>query len=267
MSSFTKAASIRATDAIFNSVWATPKSGKTTYVIGRAATGTTPRIGHWPLPIFVLNYDQGLAELLPFCEEHVREQLFIKDLVATTPFMNADAGRQMMEEAEDATRDALQAIKDAGQGTIAFDTATAHWQLTQLVDLEKIAQQRQAQDKKLYPFDYSAANARWRNFVLQMKSTGCNIVMLHHASEVYDASGKPTGYFRAQDNSQQEKLTQVQMQLTKTKTPDGFEHNARIELCRLDTSLEGLTLPTATVDYPNLYKLIYKRESPYVGHT
>ena len=264
MSSFTKAASIRATDAIVNSVWATPKAGKTTYVIGRKAINGAPRIGHWPLPIFVLNYDQGLAELLPFCEDHVQEQLFIKDLVAQTPFMNADTGRQMMEEAEDATRDALAAIKDAGKGTIAFDTATAHWQLTQLVDLEKIAKQRADQDKKLFPFDYSAANARWRNFVLQMKSTGCNIVMLHHAQEVYDGSGKPTGYYRAQDNSQQEKLTQVQMQLSKVKTPDGFTHQARIELCRLDTSLEGLTLPTNTVDYPNLYKAIYKRESPYV---
>jgi hypothetical protein len=263
MTSFTRATAIHTVDALFNSVWATTKSGKTTYAIGREGV-----LGHWPLPIFFMNFDHRVHELLPFCEERVREALHIADLVPPSPFMNDAQAKAMLDQTENATREALAVLKSEGTGTFVIDTATALNQLIQRVDLAPIQRQRQAKDQPLYPYDYGDANARFRNYILQIKSVGCNAVMLHHAQQVYDGKGQPTNFFRPQDNSQMDKLTQIQMMLYKQVEQVGEAKiqtfNAKVELCGLNPSLEGMSLPTNLLDYPGLYQLIYGRPSPYV---
>ena len=257
---FRSAASVKTTDRLVVSAWGLPKCGKTTFVVGNEKLG----ISHWPLPIFILNFDQGLNELLPHMNQDARELTFLLDMVANNPFPTSAQVASGLREAENWIIDALSAIKEYGNGTIAIDTATHYWQWVQAVELHEIEQKRQAQDKKLFPFDYAKANTRFRHFILQMKASGANIVLLHHARQLYDASGQAQDRYIPQDNSQIEALVQVQVNLKATELRDKAGQitdvlkSGEVQFCRHNDMLRGRSIPN--MDYGELYQLIFERE-------
>jgi hypothetical protein len=189
-------------------VWGLPKSGKTHHSLT------------WPQPIYDLNFDVGLEELLTHPEfkdhevhqvldQHGRNKLYVPSV------FNLQQSLGIMKEFDGAYEWALQ---NAVGGTVVVDTATQLHQLAQDIDLQRVKDIRRRRmekkgeeyDETLFPFDYQGVNRRMRG--LHIKATqypGVNVLFVYRAREMYDSGGKPMGRFEPQWFSETASLVQL----------------------------------------------------------
>lgn len=245
-----------ATDTFFLQVWGLPKTGKSTFALGNRDAGIKP----WPTPIYVINLDFGTDELLTRVDPEVREHLFIADVRAESPEMTPQVAATQLTQMYKDIQDALSSIAKAGSGTLVIDTATQLWQVIQKVDLDAIKRVRAEQDKKLFPYDYGDANARYRNFMQYLKDRGANVLLLAHANEVYDARGNPTGDYVPQGNRQNRSLVQGEIMTERTELrlaskPVEHTFTSKVIFMRQNQRIAGA--PIKNLDYPTLYKMTY----------
>lgn len=264
---FTRATQ-RHSDSMVVSIWGIPKSGKTSFFLGNPGRG----LSHWPLPLYVFNFDQGVDELLESADPAILDDVHIVDLVSKDPIMGDVEAIQLNKLFEAAVREAISDITarsdgtGPGTGTIVFDTASQYWQLAQNVYMANIKKTRADQEKKLMPFDYAIANSAYSNMIRQLKKSGANLVLVHSAQEVYTSGAEKTGAYKPQQNSQTDSLVQMRLQQwvlehhtrVEGKLQVQREHGTTIEFCRQNDDLSGMSLNI--LDYNTLYSTIFGRE-------
>ncbi|MGE0371912.1 MAG: AAA family ATPase [Gammaproteobacteria bacterium] len=248
MSYFQPASEREINPALRVAAWGLKAAGKTTFAVGNG-----DRVAHWPLPIYYFNYDMSIDELLSKIDPEVRKQIYIVDLVANQMPVTDAYADQLLKKAEAAAKEAVAAIQESGQGTIVFDTMTAHWVYIQQVEL---AGAKTNKDGKPYQYEYAAANRRFASLVTWLSGIpGLNLLLLHHAKPVYDEKGMATGFYEAIDNPHTEKLMPYVLQVWSGKGDDGAPtHGVTLNYVRTDKTMEGLSLPD--IDYVALKALL-----------
>lgn len=255
MSHFHRADEIDLSDqALHIAAWGTPKSGKTTFAVGSARSN----VAHWPTPIYYLNYDQSLYELLRFVDPDLRKALNVVDLIPSKAVMTEADVARLLEKAEAAALEARTAILGEGRGTIVFDTASAHWKNIQTVEL---AGAKRNKDGKPYQYEYGNANRRFASLMAALCGTpNLNLLLLHHAKAVYDAGGKVVpGEFEPIDSPQTEQLFPIVLQVWgREERPGEVTHGVTFNYVRNNESLRGLSMEN--VDYVGIHELLYGGE-------
>jgi len=252
MSVFTSLADLEDDKTLFVQVWATPKSGKSTFVVGNKRKG----IPSFPKPIYILNYDLGLKELVESVAPEDREGIYFVDLVGEGTDLDEVQAYRVLSRAESGILEAVKAIKATGQGTIAIDTITTHWELVQICEL---ASAKKNKEGKPYRYEYGNANARYRQTLMALKSIpGCNVVLLQYAKEVYDNQGQATGTFEPHGNKQTAHMAPITIQLYRDDKKKPPEYGGIITFCRQRQEIAGI--PYRNINYKSLWNLIYNED-------
>lgn len=173
----------------------------------------------WPQPLYYLNFDQGIEELLSnpeFADLEIYQPLD-KDTGKSSLYVpsenNPELAKKILREFDKAYEWAL----GQQEGTVVIDTATQLNQLAQDVYLDPVAKKRQRaaerqgkDDWQLYPYDYGDANRYMRGMYLKASQyPRMNVLFIHRAREKYDGSGKPMGIFQPQSFTEMASLVQM----------------------------------------------------------
>lgn len=254
MGLFTKAVDIQPRNNLFVSVWGQAKTRKTSSYIGNEEYGDPS----FPLPIFVLDGDQSLVELLPKASKKTRENLYRVELVTKDLYPSRTDILKLIDRYHLAAEEAVKELDKAGGGTFVLDTATYYWQLLQWAYIGL----PEPDVKKASQFAYGPLNAEFRNMVTSVKAHNVDIVLVHHAREVF-VGKEGTGTYEPRDNSEVAGLvdTQVHMWYRDKPTPAGNEreYGSTVQFCRTNSMLAGLQLPS--INYTMLYETIYGEPS------
>lgn len=186
---------------------------------GLSKEGKTHNSLTWPQPIFHLNFDQGLDELLnkpEFADLEIyqildgqgRNKLYVPEK------FDLKESLEIMRTFDQAYDWAL----SQGQGTVVVDTGTQLNQLVQDIELVPVKDKRrriaekknQEYDETVYPFDYAGAGRKMRGVYLKAaQSPGVNVLFVHRAREKYDSSGKALGIYEPQWYTETASLVQM----------------------------------------------------------
>lgn len=255
MTLFTPANALPETRNLRNSVWGLPKTGKTTHYLGDEELG----MRSYPLPLFVLDFDLSLVDLLPRASQKTRDNLYRIQLTTTSMFPAPAERERILNLGERAAAEALDTIEAIGQGTIVFDTGTHYWEYLQwsMFGDPSPDAKRQSQLK------YGPLNARFSNTMTRLWASPADVVLTHHAREVYQGA-EPTGTYRPRDQSSVGGIVQTQIHFwyADKPTPRGLEreYGSTIQFCRTNRLLAGVQMER--LDYPMLYEAIYGTTSP-----
>jgi len=249
LSVFTKLSALEDDKSLFVLLWGPPKCGKTTFVVGNKHK----KIPSFPKPIYILNYDLGLKELVESIPVEDREDIYFVDLVGKGTNLDEVQAVQVLNKAEAGIAEAVKGIQAKGAGTIVIDTITTHWELIQWVELSGAKKNK---DGKAYRYEYGPANARYRQTVMGLKAVpGCNVVLVQYAKEVYDSGGQATGTFEPHGNKQTSHMAPIVVNLYTDTAKKPFVYGGKITYCRQRGEIAGVPYPN--LNYRKLWDLVY----------
>lgn len=229
------------------SVFGTRKCGKSTFVVGNKAAG----IPSCPQPIYIINLDNSIRELIDKVDEASKAGIYVTTLVPNkpAPLMSDRDWKGLVDKAEQSILYAAQ-ITMAEGGTLVIDTATQMWEYIRMAELAPIQRKREAEGKRLYQYDYGIANTRMRNLLYMMKPAG-NLVLLHHAQEQFDSNGNSLHTYTYKGFGEVDQIVQTEVQLWVKEYPGTNrvpEHGGTIIYCRQQDNLRGVVLPNISFD-------------------
>lgn len=220
-------------------IWGKPKSGKTTTALS------------FPEPIFYFNWDLGL-------EHHVdRLRTSGRDIrVATyvcSPLMTPE---ETIAGIKDFERDFATAMKEVGEGTIVWDTASDLWALIskKVVDdamariRKKAAERNREAPEKPPMFEYGPANAYWLNLVRIVKASRASLVLIEREKPVYDEGGRDTGRTARQGQKDNGYVAELTMKMDMQRTTAGVRHVGTVESSVFGDSMLGVEVENPTFE-------------------
>lgn len=213
--------------------WGTPKTGKSHFALT------------FPEPIAYMNIDQSVEDIL---HKFPGLDLGLGTFEIPKKLDTAQCVElvRLFEEVLEAN---VQSLATTG-GTIVLDTATWLWQIVQKVYLAPVRQKkaRASQDPdevRVLPFQYADANLFMSSLLRRViPYENVNAVFLHSAQDAYNESGQPTGEQVCHGWKAVHGVSQFTIRLIYRDR----QFWSRFEVCRLDTTLEGLELPNPTYD-------------------
>lgn len=241
---------------LFTLAWGLPKVGKTTFLVGNKER----KIPSWPKPIFMLNYDLGLEELLGQIDKPDRIGVNFVDLVADRAEMDDREAAALVDKSEQALNEAIHVISKEGTGTVSFDTISSHWDVIQLNDVHyREDVKRNRSDNKPLRFEYGPANARYRQNVMGLKQIPhLNCVMFEYAKELYDDNGKPLGRFKPHGQQWTEHMAPYVLHLYTDGEGKDRKYMGKLTFSRTRPELVGV--PMQNWSYQRLYNLLFEED-------
>lgn len=193
----------------------------------------------WPQPLYYLNFDQGVEELLlkPEFQDLWIEQPVDPETGKSRLYVpsenNPTLARSILSEFDRAYEWAL----SQDEGTVVLDTATQLWQLAQDVFLDPVikkraraAEKRGEEDYRLFPYDYGDANRYMRGVYLKASQyPRMNVLFIHRAREKYDSKGTALGIYEPQGFGEMSSLVQMVINIRLVREGDSIKSVARIE--------------------------------------
>ena len=204
-----------------------------TLVWGKPGHGKTSMIMSAKRPLYIIACEPGWETVYEMLKpEHKKDvhivEAFALDEVTDEP----DPGLSL-----DKIDEAVSALRDVKEGTIAVDTTTEVWRW-----IQRWWERKQGQ-KPQYQFQWQGANVRYENLMLRLATRPCNIIFTAKSSELYDTKGQPTGTY--QPRTQKETQHWVDLVIYLRKSPDPaipntpIEFKALIEKNRLRETING----------------------------
>jgi hypothetical protein len=163
-------------------------------------------------------------------------------------------------------------------GTIFLDGGSVFNNLVQFTKLAEIKRTRDAQNKKLFPFDYAAVNTEVNGLLGKLDRAPVNFYMTQHLTEVWGSDGPIPGAYKPQQNSQVPKAIQVELwfwcvcahelKSGEVKRPcgqvecqvpghEGRSFQLRIVQNKLNKAVEGRSLVGPLANFDGVYRTTY----------
>tara|TARA_Y100000310_G_scaffold318729_1_gene373149 strand:- start:865 stop:1722 length:858 start_codon:yes stop_codon:yes gene_type:complete len=216
---------------------------------GGTGIGKTYLILSCPKPIFLLSCEpEGVYKPVKnaITDGVIKpNELFIDEVIRSALGGDANIVRTVEEEREifdyvlDQVRDL---IKTERQGTLAIDTGTSLWTITDEVEGEAIREKRKKQGKdELFRFDYRYANRSFRHIIDAIRASDLNCIISHHDKPVYNAQGQATKRREYSGNNALDQWSDLHFKLSYTPSDDKKDRRwVTIEKCREDAGVIGL---------------------------
>lgn len=243
------------------SAWGADKVGKTSLALS------------FPAPLFFMNFDYSLHELLRKRPELVGK-IAAKSFKITETMIGRDL-EPILKEFQAAWERALQKADETG-GTAVIDTASQLWQITQDVKVTEVREERiqavrdrikngsyksksaedDALERAMKPsqLDYGRANMFMAALLRKaFHYERANAVFLGKAKPEYATSegggyARPTGAWEFNGFGETAGIAQAHLYLFKRPEAGKLAHFAQFRSCREDTSLEGLDIMNPTYE-------------------
>lgn len=180
----------RAKEDLFTAMQEMPKEKRMKLAIwGESGVGKTYTVCSAPPPVYVLETEFGIAQLYKHFPDKQDDIKVLHCAVSDRATIEDDAvaSLELIEEA-------LDALSDLTEGTIAIDSGSDLWQWVQIrlkVEILKLGP-----SERIAPSDYAWANTYYKKLMLKMKSIPVHMMFTGHSQEKFgDARLTKTGVF------------------------------------------------------------------------
>ena len=218
-------------------------------ICGKAKEGGKTHLAlTFPEPIYYINLDQGMQELL---KNFLDKQIFEVRVHAETSLLVNSLDDFLSNEYKEmmaAYREALEALRKIEAGTIIFDTFTQARSLITHYWLSKIRKERVASGGRdeTFQYDYEDANNDTGGIIRDVYDVpGVNLVLVHRAAPVYDNKGNDLGTVKIQG---WHGVAPAVGHILYTGRNAKGEFYAKIEGSRSGSEFMGMTIENPTYD-------------------
>jgi len=180
----------RPKEDLFQTMESMPKEKKMKLAVwGESGKGKTYAVCSAPPPVYVLETEYGIAQLYKHFPDKLDDIKVLHCAVSDRATIEDDAiaSLELIEEA-------LDALKDVTEGTIAIDSGSDLWQWVQI--RLKVEVLKLGPTERIAPSDYSWANTYYKKLMLKMKSIPVHMIFTGHSQEKFgDARLTRTGVY------------------------------------------------------------------------
>lgn len=223
-------------------------------VFGPEGTGKTSFGLSFPSPLWIVNFDRNMDDLLEKLPSHY-------DIHYEEVQWDVDMNRGLAANTVIRVRKLFEEAVKGGQGTFFMDGADLYWEYVKVAKLP---------DDADIPNQWGPANSEMSNFLRRAESCPLHVVFTSIASNVWEGMQKETRKMKADGFKHTGRFINTKVYLftpedhsTPVERPQpnvGQTHSAYINTSKLDERIVGSVIPN--LSFKMLYRSIFRELPP-----